>query len=304
MSHHQSTKVELTCEVCKKSFLVRRSYQNTARFCSWTCRKSTRIKCVCEICGKSFSVKPSAIKRGTPKFCSLDCIKSNKAECTCEVCGKQFFTKPSYLKRGPVRFCSMICRRSTRIERCCETCGSLFRVAPNRIKNENPSFCSSKCYHKNHRRIPLIDRFRSYIGETTESGCMIWNGVIDKQTGYGRAYIESQKSDGAHRVAWMFANGSIPEGLWVLHRCDNKICVNPDHLFLGTNQDNIADKVSKGRQSKGETHGHAKLSAEEVRSIRERFALGGISQADLAREFGVRSGTISRIITRIRRKDG
>jgi hypothetical protein len=92
---------------------------------------------------------------------------------------------------------------------------------------------------------------------------------------------------GAHRVAWIFAFGH-PGELQVLHKCDRRRCVNPTHLFLRTNKDNVADRVSKGRSSssKGERHGRAKLHAADIPAIRQRLASGDF-QKDIARDYGV-----------------
>jgi len=90
--------------------------------------------------------------------------------------------------------------------------------------------------------------------------------------------------------------GPIPPGLHVLHKCDNPICVNPAHLFLGTNADNAADKVAKGRQTKGSDIVHSKLSEETVREIRRRYALGTTSQYKLAKEYGVTQSNVSRLV--------
>lgn len=83
---------------------------------------------------------------------------------------------------------------------------------------------------------------------TRPNGCIEWTRSLTGN-GYGRAYAGNKKFS-AHRLCWILNFGDIPNGLWVLHRCDNRICVNPDHLFLGTRLDNIADMVSKGRQTR------------------------------------------------------
>lgn len=102
----------------------------------------------------------------------------------------------------------------------------------------------------------------------------------------------------AHRVAWRLVNGPIPEGMWVLHHCDNPSCVNPKHLFLGTPKDNAQDMIKKGRQgdNRGENAGGAKLTAEDVRAIRREYARGGVTQRALARRYGVSKGSIWYIV--------
>jgi hypothetical protein len=148
-------------------------------------------------------------------------------------------------------------------------------------------------------RRPLLERFLAKVTKT--NSCWLWNGARQKRTGHGIYRDENHRQTSAHRVSWMLLVGPIPEGLWVLHDCpggDNPRCVNPDHLFLGTPQDNLADMRSKGRQARGEKHGHAKLSEEDVRSIRRRYATGEAKQQELADEYKVGQGIISQIIHR------
>lgn len=108
------------------------------------------------------------------------------------------------------------------------------------------------------------------------------------------------KRDRSHRVAWTLFNGDIPEGMSVLHKCDNPPCCNPAHLFLGTDLDNIKDAVGKGRMkvprpdNRGERCGTSKLNWNAVREIRKRL-LGGEKGNVLAREFGVGGAAISQI---------
>jgi hypothetical protein len=125
----------------------------------------------------------------------------------------------------------------------------------------------------------------------TESGCWIWTEGCDKD-GYGKVQIQ-KKSLRAHRCAWMLFRGDLPDDLCVLHRCDVPSCVNPDHLFLGTNQDNTADRVRKGRGAILPIHRETKLTDEDVMTIR---ALRGVMrQVDLGKQFGLHHSQISRI---------
>lgn len=122
------------------------------------------------------------------------------------------------------------------------------------------------------------------------SGCLEWKA--GKSSGYGR-FRNGGRMMFAHRVSYELHHGAIPDGLHVLHRCDNPACVNPSHLFLGTHAENMADKSSKERQARGERNGIAKLSAADVLAIR---ASGGITQRSLAREYGVSQAQIWRLL--------
>ena len=97
---------------------------------------------------------------------------------------------------------------------------------------------------------PIADRFWEKVDKSPASGCWEWRSSI-RGNGYGAFFThligEGRKCRGAHRFSWELKNGPIPDGLWVLHKCDNRICVNPDHLFLGDRVDNMQDCAKKGR---------------------------------------------------------
>lgn len=120
----------------------------------------------------------------------------------------------------------------------------------------------------------------------TECGCWLWLNAVDRQ-GYGAASLRG-KYERSNRAAWIAFNGDIPDGLHVLHRCDIPSCVNPDHLFLGTQAANMADKARKGRASSGESHNDAKLTVEKVKAIRA----SGETIAVLASRYGVGMTTV------------
>lgn len=130
--------------------------------------------------------------------------------------------------------------------------------------------------------------------------CWPWAGSVN-WAGYGTFKFRGER--GAHRASWVIHFGEIPEGQHVLHRCDNPACVNPHHLFLGTHAENMRDMGIKGRArppapARGPTHHCARLDERKVKAIRERYALGGVRQADLANEFGVSQPVISAVILR------
>jgi hypothetical protein len=124
------------------------------------------------------------------------------------------------------------------------------------------------------------------------SECIPWSKSIDPR-GYGQL-TEGGKHYAAHRWAWEKQNGPIPRGMCVCHTCDNRACVNPDHLFLGTKADNNADMRKKGRHAHGGMVGSAKLTEEQVVFAMARM-LAGEKQEDVATAFGVKKMAMSKI---------
>lgn len=121
------------------------------------------------------------------------------------------------------------------------------------------------------KKIPLGERFYDRILENA-NGCWIWQRGLDKN-GYGRSSI-NRKGVQAHRVSWVIHKGKIPDGMQVLHRCDNPPCVNPEHLFLGNNADNMTDKMKKNRQTRGHDVNTSKINASDVFRIRGLLSEG------------------------------
>lgn len=109
-------------------------------------------------------------------------------------------------------------------------------------------------------------QFEEHFLAEPNSGCWLWDGSINRG-GYGQYKGLKDVSTLAHRVSWSLYRGPIPEGLWVLHRCDVRCCVRPDHLFLGTHQDNMDDMWEKGRSPRGEDHHFSVLSAQGAKAI-------------------------------------
>jgi hypothetical protein len=185
-------------------------------------------------------------------------------------------------------------------QRVCEHCGQLFIVYHADLRRGHSRFCGNAC-HIAHRYGSIEQRFWKKVDQTSNpDGCWLWTGWHDA-AGYGEMSIPGTgRNTKAHRVAYLLTKGPIPDGLLVLHRCDNPPCVRPGHLFLGTQGDNARDREAKGRgrQPRGERTGRAKLDATRVSAIRARYASGTASQPQLAREYGVSTSLISLIVRR------
>jgi hypothetical protein len=176
----------------------------------------------------------------------------------------------------------------------CEYCGQRYpRPANYSAKQwELRRFCNHKCQGDFYREDPR-ERFKRFFDRGDPDTCWEWKGGRHSK-GYGQF---GNPTDKAHRVAWEFYRGPIPDGIHVLHACDNPPCVNPNHLFLGTNLDNVKDKMAKGRGHtvRGTDAGTNILSEEAVRQIRTDQR----KQDVIAAEYGVAQTTVSAIKRRI-----
>jgi hypothetical protein len=141
----------------------------------------------------------------------------------------------------------------------------------------------------------FVEKFWQRVDRSKPDGCWEW------QAGTARGYgwlIRNGKTAYAHRVSWEFHNGPIPDGLYVLHQCDNPLCANPKHLFLGTQRDNMLDMIAKGRYRgggpKGERCAASRLTEDAVREIRAST----LSTRALAERYNVHDTTIRRARSR------
>jgi hypothetical protein len=185
--------------------------------------------------------------------------KQWKWECVCD-CGEKTKATGSHLRSGDVISCG--CQASRK------TAGARSRDRWLSLKAEDYLAANSVAQ---------------------ENGCIFWTGAISGK-GYGVGCLH-KNIVAAHRLAYETFVGGIPDGICVCHHCDTPHCINPDHLFLGTHNDNMQDKVRKTRHSHGEIHGMAKLTEAQA-----RFVIGaGLSSAALAQMFGVTTDHITMI---------
>lgn len=124
--------------------------------------------------------------------------------------------------------------------------------------------------------------------------CWEWTAFTDRN-GYGR-FQYNQKGTYSHRASWMIAYGNIPANTDILHKCDNPSCVRPDHLFIGTQQQNVSDMIAKGRHCHGEQRWNSKLTKVQADEIRERYANGERNKSALGREFDIHESIVRRIL--------
>lgn len=189
-------------------------------------------------------------------------------DCICEVCEKSYKFRASK-NRPNSRFCSNVCKN--------QRVGTWVKGNPLGFK-----WATATEEEKLKR---MEDSFERMV--IRQKGCWGWKGITHHSRGYGRLNFKSKNTTiAAHRASWMIYRGSIPDGLHVLHKCDNPSCTNPDHLFIGTNFENVRDMVYKNRQAKGSYAGTSKLNEEQVLEIKSQLS-GGIDKKTIAAEFGV-----------------
>ena len=174
----------------------------------------------------------------------------------------------------------------------CETtcCGKRVEVDAgslnDRQNRKNPLSCPDCVW---------VDKFWERVVKN-DGGCWVWTGTTAR-SGYGMVKRD-RRAFGAHRASWQLTYGPVPSGLFVLHHCDNRICVRPEHLYVGTLADNARDREERGRgiRQSGDTHPASKLTAEFVASARRRWAARQATQKALAAEAGVHFHTMQRAL--------
>lgn len=138
-----------------------------------------------------------------------------------------------------------------------------------------------------------LDRFNTRYVVDSATGCWNWVGTVNA---YGYPNARFRNCIGGHRVSYYLYKGQPPTGISVCHTCDNRACVNPDHLFLGTNADNAHDRHTKGRTCSGEDRPQARLSEQDIMDIRSRYIPRKVTLQQLADEYGVNNSHIWHIV--------
>jgi len=181
-------------------------------------------------------------------------MKTNKIICVCENCKTNFYAVPSRIKNGRAKFCCRKCKNTY-------YCGKP-NLKNRGIKRPMPQAIKDKESISHRKKIEWkIDERGCHICVSHKPSCGGWHPMIF------RTINGTPKRQRASRYIYEQKYGEIPKGMSVRHTCDNPLCINPEHLILGTNDDNIRDKVMRNRQTKGEAVNTAKLTEQEVIEI-------------------------------------
>lgn len=179
-----------------------------------------------------------------------------------------------------------------RIVRCRGLCNGHYQ----RLKAHGSTLPDKPLAANRPRGMSEAQIFEHYLPENIEeNSCWEWQGVVMK-IGYGQVSIHG-KPKYSHRLAWELVHGDIPKGMYVRHSCDNRKCVNPKHLSLGTFYDNMQDAIDRRRFKHSEEHWNSKLNRAAVRKIREQ-AKSGEFHKDIAADYGVSRTVITNIVNR------
>jgi hypothetical protein len=219
-------------------------------------------------------------------------MATSKIARTCESCGKGFSARLHDVERGYGRFCSRECRPKRKlVRRQCKRCNKLFDVPPSAFSNGPCIYCSIECCHP-----PLAERFWAHVKKTDV--CWVWT-ASRQRFGYGQISARrngKRRCYAAHIISYELHYGKVPEGMFVLHVCDNPPCVRPEHLFLGTKKDNAVDMVQKGRNYVPQA---GKITAEVKKKAIHLVTVEGVSKREAARRCGVTDTTVRRLIKNV-----
>lgn len=233
----------------------------------------------------------------------------NTAAKTCEQCGKE-------LEAGRQRFCSPRCQannyyhtvvkpavkaaKETRTARTCELCGTEFSAKSHGRRRYCSDRCEQRAYNATRRSREIrpadIDRYWSLVEQRGPDECWLWQGRLDKD-GYGLCSAGTREMR-AHRLGWQLAHPEeeLTAADVVRHSCDRMACQNPRHLLFGTPAQNVADMLSRSRNSTGERRPASKLTTEAVKQIGAEYATGKFSQQELADRYGVSRSVVGSIV--------
>lgn len=234
---------------------------------------------------------------------------------TCLNCSKTY--KGGFFPSKTTKFCSRSCvsksYESNFIYKKCITCGIDFKIKP--YGRSKGKYCGLKCIrYVGNKSFLGVNKGKGFWQIATEEqkkeriksefdrlvikqdGCWKW-GRVPLQNGYGTISMGRSKTLLAHRASWEINFGEIPKSHYVCHKCDNPICTNPDHLFIGTAKDNTRDCLNKKRKNapSGINHHNVKLTEEQVGEIKELIILK-YSQRILAKMYNVSPSTIQNIV--------
>lgn len=209
-----------------------------------------------------------------------------------KVPAKQDVTGNRYRRLVVKEFAGVVDGRRAWLCQC--DCGNMKVVLGYYLRRHLVGSCGCRQFFTDDQKLSrLVSRLnRRHI--KTESGCWEWDGAAVDENGYCQIKIDNVCYY-VHRVSYETFIGPIPNEMKVLHRCDNPPCINPEHLFLGTYQDNMNDMVKKDRQARGERHWKAKLTQKEALKLIEMYATGEYSQKQLGEIFGITQSAISSI---------
>jgi hypothetical protein len=245
----------------------------------------TMVEITCQLpgCGQTKVEQPEKSLKKLPKGAERR---------VCPIDGKDFVATAAQIKRGNGEYCSVSCglkaRAKPKVNLVCAYCGKDFEVEEWRTKNGRAKYCcdAHRLAAPTRVAVPVEKRFWDKVDKSGD--CWLWTAAT--ANGYGTISVDAEGTQkGAHVVSYEMVHGPVPEGLWVLHTCDIKLCVRPEHLYAGTPSNNNQDSWDRTREKA--------LTEEQKTEIRLLYnQKPRPSQTELAVVFGVHQTTISRVL--------
>jgi len=184
----------------------------------------------------------------------------------------------------------------------CVTCGTEFRTAAYKLVGGRGKYCSKKCFHIPRAELSdatLPERFWKHVAKGAV--CWEWTAYAVNGTGVMGVRRDNGKFSPrtVNRIAYELQHGPISDGTQVIHNCGNSLCVRGEHLQLGDHTDKMRQVMAHGNTTRGERSASAKLTEDQVREIRARYAAGGISQSKLGKEYGLCQANVGELLRRV-----
>lgn len=239
-------------------------------------------------------VNKTDVKRGVITFL---------IEKACHKCGKLFFAPKKEVERGMRKYCSRSCALTSRTGKTkiipCRKCGKEIKIPNCRENKGGGIFCSRECSvaGRNSSKKPTLYRLMALVNKNRPNGCWTFMGRKNGD-GYGQLAPKGKRSQGAHRVSYMLFIGEIPPDKVVMHTCDNRECVSPFHLKLGTQVENILDMCSKGRHVpvRGSESARSRFTAEQRKFIKDNYQGEKGEKFRLSKQYKCSPTTITNIL--------
>lgn len=260
-------------------------------------------KVQCQMCQTEFFAFPSQERKYCSRICGVN-ARRKIPPVACVICGTQFIPKGQATRSHRQRYCSLPCRgegRRTRTTQQCALCDKIFFVTPAILKNGEGKFCSQACAYKSRFREPLEERIARQIDFTSSpTGCHLWQGAVNND-GYPSIHSASMGKKHLRLNRWILeqTKGPPPQDKPnANHTCHTPLCLNGEHLYWGSQAENMKDMKEARHSTFGEKSTNAKLTEQQVIEIRTLYWQEHYQQQVLAARYGISRPNICVLLKR------